>query len=376
MLNMVHVSSPGKLMLAGEWSILEMGNPCIVTAIDKRVHAYLENSEKFSIEMVDFGINVDAELEAGKIIIKTPIGEDGFDKTRFAAAAIEVALQYLVDSGKSPGKFKVKIWKDTVFLDEVKTGFGYFASLISSVMGAVLSNSGIDITRHHELVFKLSAIAYYRTQGRGGSSYNLAAAIYGGSFVYRRFDGEWLKNEMDMVDGGKEKIKVLAEKPWPGVYLKEISIPKDMELCIGITGEPVSSIGMVKQMNNFKHHNPLEYESLVGHLRNTVDYLQTSITNRNQAGILEMISKSQKILRELGEKSGIDIETPKIRRLCWIASRHGGAGKLSGAGKSDMGIAVCFSKEDAMKIKKEWSENGIIPFDAEIDKEGIKVEKP
>ena len=36
---MLKVKSPGKIMLAGEWSVLESGNLCIVMTVDKFVEA-------------------------------------------------------------------------------------------------------------------------------------------------------------------------------------------------------------------------------------------------------------------------------------------------------------------------------------------------
>ena len=35
----------GKVMLAGEWAVLELGNPCIVMALDKGITATVENGE-------------------------------------------------------------------------------------------------------------------------------------------------------------------------------------------------------------------------------------------------------------------------------------------------------------------------------------------
>lgn len=372
---MVHVSAPGKLMIAGEWAILELGNSSLVAAINRRVHSVVENSDKFSIELSDFQINVEARLENKKIILNTPIGEEAFDKIRFVAAAIETSIQYLNELGKDSGSLKIKVWGDPTEVEEVRTGFGYFASAIVAVVGGILSNAGVDISEKRDILFKLSSVAYYKTQGRGGSAYNIAAAAYGGTFVYRRFDGEWLKNEIDIIESGREKIANVVGNNWPGFYYKNLPIPKGMIIEVGITGEPVSAMGKVKQMLNFKKQSPMEYDRIYSQIRSSVEFMITSVSNKDKVGILDMAKKNAALLRELGEKSGIDVETPRIRRLIWIANRHGAAGKLSGAGKSDMGIAICFDKDDAEKIKKEWEQNGIMPFETNIEKEGIQIEK-
>lgn len=52
-----------------------------------------------------------------------------------------------------------------------------------------------------------------------------------------------------------------------------------------------------------------------------------------------------------------------------------GAGKLSGAGAGDCGIALTFNPEAAQKIEKEWRKNGILPIKIKIAFKGIKIEK-
>jgi len=58
--------------------------------------------------------------------------------------------------------------------------------------------------------------------------------------------------------------------------------------------------------------------------------------------------------------------------LSEIANKAGAAGKLSGAGGGDCGIAVCFSANVADKIRKQWQEAGLYLLDANIDYDGIK----
>ena len=372
---MVEVSSPGKLMIAGEWSVLEPGSQCVVASVERRVHVSVEASDRFMVDMPDLGIAFEAVMENGRLSINTGMGEEGYEKARFASAAIETSLQYLAENGRKTGPLKIRIWKDPAQNDILKTGFGYFASVIVSVVAGILSESGIDVSKSRDIIFKLSSVAYYRTPGRGGSSYNIAAAVHGGTFVYRRFDGEWLKNEMDDIDSGNQKLSQLVTKNWPGYYFKPAAFPESMHVCTGIIGEPVSAHSVVRQMMNFKRHSAAEYDRMMRELRGSVDYFIISLSNKDCPGMIETLRKNQALLSELGERSGIEMGTPKLRRLCWIAARHGGIGKISGAGKSDIGIAICFDSSDAEKIIQEWKINGIEPVDAKIAMDGVVVGK-
>ena len=52
---MIHCSAPGKLMIAGEWAVLE-GKPCIVAAVNKHVHSTVEplSGNYISVSIDDF----------------------------------------------------------------------------------------------------------------------------------------------------------------------------------------------------------------------------------------------------------------------------------------------------------------------------------
>ena len=66
------ISAPGKLFLAGEWAVLDVGNPGIVTAVNKRVFAELENNKKIIVSLDDFNIkDIEAEFNGKNLEWKT-----------------------------------------------------------------------------------------------------------------------------------------------------------------------------------------------------------------------------------------------------------------------------------------------------------------
>ena len=94
----------------------------------------------------------------------------------------------------------------------------------------------------------------------------------------------------------------------------------------------------------------------------------------NKEKILELLRENGKFLRDLGEKSSIDIETKKLAILSKIADRYGGAGKVSGAGGGDCGIAVTFDQANSEKIVEEWKKEGIDSIDIGLSLEGVREE--
>ena len=93
---------------------------------------------------------------------------------------------------------------------------------------------------------------------------------------------------------------------------------------------------------------------------------------REKDSILDNLRRNETLLRELGQRSGVPIETPELKRLSEIADRNGAAGKLSGAGGGDCGIAVSFQKDISEKVRKGWEENGLHIVDATIDYQGVR----
>ena len=369
----MHLSAPGKLFLSGEWAILEVGNPGIVTAVDKRVHVDIEESEQIKITIDDFNIkDVLAEFDGNNLNYITEISDEEKEKLLFMRVAIETALLYLGEFKP----FKIRSWGEKSQLEVngemKKIGFGSSAASVVATIAGLLKFNGMDIKTREtkDLIYKLSTIAHYFAQGKVGSAFDVAASTYGGAFVYKRFDPDWLVKEME---AGKT-VKDVAERDWPGFYVENLKVPDDFLLLVGWTKESASTSTMVKQMDEFKNNRFEEYKNIYANIGKLVSELVDSWKAGNKGKIIELLRKNEDHLRELGNKSGVNIETYELKQMAKIANKNGAAGKLSGAGGGDCGIAVCFSADIADKIKKEWQDAGLYLLDATIDYDGVKEE--
>jgi len=105
---MISIQVPGKLMLAGEWAILEVGNPCIVMAVDKYVAANVEEASEITISAKDLGFeNLEAEFNGKELKFKKELSEEEKEKLVMAKNAVETSLRYLKESGVGLKKFSV-----------------------------------------------------------------------------------------------------------------------------------------------------------------------------------------------------------------------------------------------------------------------------
>jgi phosphomevalonate kinase len=370
---MIKVSAPGKLFLSGEWAVLEVGNPGLVTAVNKRVFAELEEADKISITIDDFGIkDLGASFDGSELKWERELSDAEKEQTQFIKASIETALKYL----GVRKVFRIRSWgeESQIEIDGVakKVGFGSSAASVVATVAGILALNGQDIESKEarDRIYKLSAITHYFAQGKIGSAFDVAASTYGGVFVYQRFDPKWLEEKLNSGQGVRE----IVDQDWPAFRAEPLEIPEGFRLIIGWTKESASTSAMVKQLNTWAEGNREEYKRLYDQIANLVRELIPAWKDKNKERILELVRKNEGFLKELGEASGVNIETPDLNMLSESANQAGAAGKLSGAGGGDCGIAVCFDSETAEKVKNGWEEKEFYLVDATIDYNGVKAE--
>ena len=367
---MLNYSAPGKLFISGEWAILEVGNHGLVAAVNNRVHVSLEGTlEDILITAAEFGVReVHAKYAEGKLHI------DADDKQKetlkLLGEALSTSLKFLGENSIMPKPFHIiTSSKDTQF--EVsgqlkKVGFGSSAALVVSAIAAVLDFHGYRSTK--EEIYKLSTIAHYYAQGKVGSAFDVAASTYGGLFVYSRFDPDWLTKK---VESGEPLAQIVREK-WPSLIIEELSIPENFHLLVGWTGDSASTSAAIKQMNEFKAANREKYDELMDSIADIAEGAIESFREENWEKFFIVLNKNEELLRELGETSKVNIETPELKKLSEIASDYGAVGKLSGAGGGDCGIGICFDDVTANNVMAAWGDEGLKPLDVTIDRDGVK----
>ncbi len=366
----IHYSAPGKQMISGEWSILELNNLAIVAAINKRVHAIVSDNDKISITIDDFEIkNLHAKWNGREL---TFLGKYEKEKLRFIKESIEITLKFLQDKDFEIKPFKIRTWGELsqIIVDgkAKKIGFGSSASTTVAVITSLSHHHDYNPTR--EEIYKLATLAHYFAQGKVGSAFDIAASTYGGLVVYSRFDPNWLikKLEADI------KLAEIVATKWPGFFVEQLRIPEDFYLLIGWTGESFSTTEAIKKMDKYKEQNKKEYGNSIKRIAKIAKNISMAWKKNDRKVILELLRKNEKYLRDLGIKSKISIETKELRALADGANKCGAAGKLSGSGGGDCGIAICFDEKIADKVKQEWKKENLYVVDATIDYEGIRKE--
>lgn len=290
-------------MLAGEWAVLELGNPCIVMAIEK-------------------GITVTA----------VPSKTNFVHESIFVQNAMDVVSEYLGQKKQYALAISSEISQNGC-----KFGFGSSAAVVVATIKALLQfhNHDIDSEQANKIIFKLSCIAHYRAQKNMGSCFDVAASTFGGVLVYKRFDPVWLEKKLHAHD-----LRDVVACEWPCLEITPITLPPRIKITTVFSGQSANTRELVQQMFLFKKNNKKIYDEICEKIAHVVKKLILAIEQKNCDKILSLITQNRILLQELSEKSGLNLETNQLKKICDDAESQGCAAKLSGAGGGDCAIIL------------------------------------
>ena len=247
-----------------------------------------------------------------------------------------------------------------------KTGLGSSAALVTAFTAAVLAHylpletvsisSEIGKARIHNL----AQAAHCAAQGKIGSGFDVAAAVYG-SCIYRRFDPAILQHlgEPGSAAFAKRLRATVDDSESPKTWNTEIdkasvSIPRGIRLVMCDVDCGSETPGMVKKVFEWKKNNLEEATLLWATLQKGNEELAAELQNLALGAVDDVapyenlrniILTVRSLIREMSEKAGVPIE-PKVQtRLidacCLVKGVIGGV--VPGAGGFD---AIALLVED------------------------------
>lgn len=344
------VKTPGKLMVAGEFAVLEPYQKLVVMAVDRFVFTTIAASEQNVVDLLSFDMHhLTWELQGNHVVFDT---EDS--RLTFIQAALETTFIYLHEKNMNTKPFAISIRSELD--DEVsgaKYGLGSSAAVVTSLVKAILTYC-LESKPDNELVFKLASIAHVRTQGNGSGA-DIAASTYGGVLAYTSFQADWL---LDELAHAKDMVS-LVEKQWRYLSIQPMTFPTEVAISVGWTGKPASTKNLVNDILSLKKTSPNQYAAFLEHSRVAVAKIVQGMQENHVAVFLAGITENRYALAKLGEDAAVDIETEKLAQLSDIAEQYGGAGKLSGAGGGDCGLAFVEKEVNVRAMHKAWEDAGI-----------------
>ncbi|MCT3439900.1 phosphomevalonate kinase, partial [Limosilactobacillus fermentum] len=181
-----------------------------------------------------------------------------------------------------------------------------------------------------------------------------AASVYGGWIAYRSFDRQWLSEQRHYLD-----LPALLSLPWPDLKIEPLDAPANLALLIGWTGKPASTSRLVDKISLFKAKQQDEYHRFLDRSKACIHRMIDGFHTGDLDKIKEEIRYNRNLLQELAHRSGVQIETPLLKKLCQIAEEFGGAAKTSGAGGGDCGIVAIDGHADLPAVLDSWAKSRI-----------------
>lgn len=212
--------APGKLFVAGEYAVVEPGNPAVLVAVDRGVTATVT-------EPAGPGVLVSSDLLAAPVRwIRRgegldPVGVEDADRARrelaHVLAALRTVTRLLAEHGRPAPELDIAISSE-LHRGGVKFGLGSSGAVTVATVAAVAAHCGLTLSAEERYRLALLASAELDPKGSGG---DLAASTWGGWIAYRAPDRAAV---LDLVR--RRGVAGALAEPWPGFEVRRLPSPR------------------------------------------------------------------------------------------------------------------------------------------------------
>ncbi|MFT4295984.1 MAG: phosphomevalonate kinase, partial [Micropruina sp.] len=325
---MITTRAPGKLFVAGEYAVVEPGEPAVLIAVDR--YLSVELTESTGIGRIRSGEYGPAPLEwtraadgVGVVVEHRP--------SDYVLSALALVERLRDELGIPPRYFDLQISSELDDAQGRKFGLGSSAAVTVAVIAALDEFYRLALSRTERFKLALLATVQVSPNASGG---DLAACTFGGWVGYTAPDRAALRAELT-----RSGVSATVNSPaWAHYRTIRLAPPSTLELLVGWTGTPASTERLVDGVRHGRDDRSAAYGRILRASGRNVQALERALQADDAAATLGCLRTARRVLQELGELSGIVIETPALRALCDAAERCGAAGKPSGAGGGDCGI--------------------------------------
>lgn len=335
------ISAPGKLMIAGEYAVLE-GQPALVAAVNRKLFCTLKPADELCVSGLGIGpLRVSCDTGRAKIT------DDDQNIFAPARAVIDEALAQEFDVPSAHFHFD----SPELFLGRQKIGLGSSAALISAFAAQIILNSPSEFRASS--VFELAYRAHRRHCHGMGSGIDIAAACFGGLIKFSQ--------------AGSKTLPIVKHIP---------SMNFVSHLICVYTGQSQSTRSYVSAVSSYKTKSPISYRAVIAELSEAATGIEQSLLgsrNVNWALLNNAIERHNHALSQLGRQAGIDILSNEHKRIIEISEQFGGIAKPSGAGGGD--IAICFVPPNRRtELTEELASHGFRLVELSPASEGVRLE--
>ncbi|MFH7595712.1 phosphomevalonate kinase [Streptomyces racemochromogenes] len=348
--------APGKLLLVGEYAVLEPGRPAVVMAVDRYVTVTATPPEHAEVELVTDLLDHPVGLRRGPRGLAVC---DGRDAGHLAGALVHLAA--VVDTvdrlctesglGRVPVRLTVR---SELHRHGVKVGLGSSGAVTVAAVRALGGHLGIPLAGEEQ--FRLAMLASV-TVDAGPSGADLAAATWQSLLLYRSPDRDALLGRL-RAHGVLETLGA----PWPGLSVRLLPVPAAVSVHPGWTGQAASTGARIGLLRRTGWRGSDDHRRFLLHSERITTAMAGALLRDEAPALLAAVHDARRLLGELDRRTGLGISTPLLTALCRAAQEAGGEAKPSGAGGGDCGIALLPADASVDGLHRRWTEAGIVPL--------------
>jgi phosphomevalonate kinase len=258
--------------------------------------------------------------------------------------------------------------------DVHKTGLGSSAALVTAFTGAVLchylsdSQFAVSSAKGKAILHNLAQAAHCAAQGKVGSGFDIAAAVYG-TCIYRRFSPAILSGLGEVAsETFADRLRRLVEDTDPEhkwdtqIKKDDVQIPKGMALVMCDVDCGSETVGMVKKVLEWRKQDSFGAKAIWDQLQRENETLAKRLVSGSPAELKESFLAIRARIRDMGARSGVPLEPPEQTALLdavtdSIDGVYGGV--VPGAGGYDAIVLLVKDDEETTSklcgFLKEWS---------------------
>ncbi|MFF7387478.1 phosphomevalonate kinase [Streptomyces scabiei] len=349
--------APGKLMVAGEYAVLEPGRPAIVAAMDR----YVTVTASAAAEEADVVIGSDlleheVRLRRGPQGLEALPGQDPAPVRGVLAhvvSAVETIEQLRTERGLGLAPVRLSVRSD-LHRAGVKTGLGSSAAVTVASIRALADHYGMRLSTDDR--FRLALLAGVRVDARPSGA-DLAASTWQGWVSYRSPDRQALLNDLH-----RHGVTHTLERPWAHVAVRPLPPPTGLTLHVGWSGSPASTTALVADLATRPEWHGAPRTRFLDDSEQCVSAAERALRDEETQALLDAVRTARSLLTRLDAETSLGIVTAPLHRLCEVAESCGAAAKPSGAGGGDCGIALLPAGRSAELLRRRWTAAGITPL--------------
>jgi phosphomevalonate kinase len=375
----IRCTAPGKLVLLGEYVVLE-GAPAIVAAMNRRAEVRATSSAGFCVSVPAWQIDaaafcfVDGEMQFADSQLQAG------GRLRYVRALSE---QIAVAAGQMGGALRpchLELDTTAFYLPAPdggapqKLGLGSSAALCVALLVAYLEQANLlqtflplEAPGCRQALLELAHGLHQRAQNNNGSGVDVAASVHGGllHFLPARPAGPPGSSGSPGASGPAAGTPLRAHplRPLPGLCLVAIW-----------SGQSASTPAMLARVAQLKRTAPQAYwaiyEKLATYAQAGTEFWQL----QDVAALSQVMDAYYTTLGELGTAAKIDIVTPAHAAIYTLVRQLGGVYKTSGAGGGDVGIALCPSSRVAERLQRRLRRTPYRAISLDVDPVGVALE--